>query len=196
MPYLHRVGNLDQLSRVCGIAGYVGIAERRYREALAWLDEALDAARRLNDPSTLFVIPGNQGLARLFLHELEDARQQFCDALAVCREAGHENDRDVDETLLGLAAVEASHRQDGRAARLTGAAKAHQARRGFVNEEIIWWRLIDDILAPARDRYGPERWDVAEREGAALTTHDAINLALERGRFTPAATTTTPAAPS
>ena len=88
MPYLHRVGNLDELARVCGTAGYVAIAERRYREALAWLDEALDAARRLDDPSELFAIHGNQGLARLFLHELEDAGQHFCDALAVCREAG------------------------------------------------------------------------------------------------------------
>ena len=54
---------------------------------------------------------------------------------------------------------------------------------------------IDDILAPARHRYGPERWDLAEREGAELTVHDAIDLALERGRFARVATTTTAAAP-
>ena len=106
MPYLHRVGNLDQLARVCGTAGYAAIAERRYREALVWLDEALDAARRLDDPSELFAAHGNQGLARLSLHEPEDAGQQLCDALAVCREAGHEDDAGVDEALLGLAAVE------------------------------------------------------------------------------------------
>ena len=81
-----------------------------------------------------------------------------------------------------------------RAARLTGAAKAHQARHGFVDEETVWSRLVDDI-APARDRYGPERWDLAEREGAALSVHDAIDLALERGRFARVATTTTAAAP-
>jgi hypothetical protein len=50
MPYLHRVGNLDQLARVCGTAAYAAIAERRYREALAWLDEAFDAARQLDPP--------------------------------------------------------------------------------------------------------------------------------------------------
>ena len=189
MPYLHRVGNLDQLARICGTAGYAAIAECRYREALAWLDEALDAARRLDDSSGLFAVHGNQGLARLFLHEPEDAGQHFCDALAVCREAGHEDDAGVDEALLGLAAVEASRGQLARAARLTGAAQAHQARRGFVDEQIVRSRLIDDI-APARHRYGPERWDLAEREGADLTVHDAIDLALERGRFAPAATTT------
>ena len=194
LPYLHRIGNLDELARVCGVAGYVAIAERRYREALAWLDEALVAARLLNDPRELFVIQGNQGLARLFLHELEDAGQHFCDALAACRDAGPQTGG-VDETLLGLAAVEASRRQHGRAARLTGAANAHQARHGFVDEATIWSRLVDDFLAPARARCGPARWDLAERAGAELTRDDAIDLALERGRFARVTTTTTAAAP-
>ena len=195
MPYLHRVGNLDQLAHVCTTAGYVAIAERHYREALVWLDEGLDAARRLDDASELFVVHGNQGLARLFLRELEDAVQHFCQALAICREAWHDQRAGVDEALLGLASVEASRGQLARAARLTGAAKAHQARRGFIDEEIVWSRLIDDI-APARHRSDPERWDAAEREGAALTIHDAIDLALERGRFAPAAITATEAAAS
>jgi predicted ATPase/class 3 adenylate cyclase len=193
MPYLRRVGNLDELARVCVVAGYLAIVERRYRDALAWLDEGLDAARLLDDPSWLFVIRGNRGLAWLFLDELDDASRQFCAALAVCLEAGRENV--VDEALLGLAGVEASRGKLARAARLTGAAKAHQARRN-VDEDTVWSRLIDDSLAPARERYGPEQWDVAERQGAAVTVHDAIDLALERGRFARAATTTTAAAPS
>jgi hypothetical protein len=49
--------------------------------------------------------------------------------------------------------------------------------------------------AHASFRYGPERWDLDERAGAALTVHDAIDLALERGRFARVATTTTAAAP-
>jgi hypothetical protein len=61
MPYLHHVGNLDQLARVCGTAGYVAIAERRYREALAWLDEALDAARRLDDPASCSPFSATKG---------------------------------------------------------------------------------------------------------------------------------------
>jgi predicted ATPase/class 3 adenylate cyclase len=194
MPYLQRVGNLDQLAHVCVTAAYVAIAERRHQDALAWLDGALDAARPFDDPGWQFIIQGNQGLARLFLHDLKDARERFCAALAVCVEAGRESA--VDETLLGLAAVEASRGQPARAACLTGAAKAHEARRGFGEEEIVWSRLIDDILAPARENYGPERWDLAEREGAALTVHDAIDLALERGRFARVAIMTTPAAPS
>jgi predicted ATPase/class 3 adenylate cyclase len=196
MPYLHRVGNLDQLVSLCVTAGYVAIAERRYREALVWLDEALDAAHRLDDPSELFAVRGNQGLASFFLHELEDAGQRFGEALAICgEEAWHDNHPGLDEALLGLAAVEASRGQPARAARLAGAAKARQARRGFLDEEVVWSRLIDDVAA-ARHRYGPKRWDLAEREGAALTVHDAIDLALERGQFAPAASTATEAAPS
>jgi predicted ATPase len=187
VPYLHRVGNLDELAHVCVTAGYVAIVERRYQDALAWLDEALGAARPLEDPSWLFVIQGNQGLASLFLHDLEDACQQFCAALAVCLNAGRDNV--VDEALLGLAAAEASRVQLARAARLTGAAKAHQTRHQF-DEHTVWSRLVDDFLMPARDRYRPERWDLAERAGAELTVPDAIDLALERGRFARIATTT------
>jgi predicted ATPase/class 3 adenylate cyclase len=192
VPYLRRVGDLDQLSSVCGTTGYAAIAERRYREALAWLDEALDAARLLDDPAGLLIIQGNQGLARLFLHELEDAGDKFRDALAVHGAAEYQ--AGVDEALLGLAAVEASRGQLERAAQLTGAAKAYQSPHGFVDEEIIWSRLVDDILAPARDRFGAERWDLAERDGAGPTVHDAIDLALERGRFARVASATTTAA--
>jgi predicted ATPase/class 3 adenylate cyclase len=195
LPYLQRVGNLDQLARVCIAAGYVAIAEGHHRDAITWLDEAFDAARQLDDPSELFAVHGNQGLARLFLHELEDAGQHFRDALVICREVWQDYHAGVDEALLGLAAVEASRGHLARAARLTGAAKAHQARRGFLDEEIVWSRLVDDIAA-ARHRYGPARWDIAERDGAALSVHDAFDLALERGQFAPMAITATEATPS
>ena len=102
-------------------AGYVAIAERRYREALAWLDEALDAARRLDDPRELFVIHGNQGLARLFLHELEDAGQHFCDALAVCREAGH-------QTMRGSTRLSSASPPSRRHAASSGAPPASRER--------------------------------------------------------------------
>lgn len=66
----------------------------------------------------------------------------------------------------------------------------------MVDEQIVWSRLIGDILSPARDRYGPEHWDPAERQGTTLTVHEAIDLALERGRFARQATTTTASTPS
>jgi hypothetical protein len=63
------------------------------------------------------------------------------------------------------------------------------------DQSAIWSRLVDDFLAPARARCGPERWDLAERAGAELTRDDAIDLALERGQFARVTTTTTAAAP-
>ena len=189
LPYLHRVGNLDELARVCGTAGYVGDRRAPLSGSARWLDEALDAARLLDDPGELFVVEGNRGLARLFLHELEDAGQHFCDALAACRDAGHEDDAGVDETLLGLAAVEASRTQLARAARLTGAATAHQARHGFVDEEIVWSRWSTTSPQDATATIPSAGTSPSARE-RTLTVHDAIDLALERGRFARIATTT------
>ena len=52
-----------------------------------------------------------------------------------------------------------------------------------VDEDTIWSRLHDEILTPARERYGRELWDLAEREGAALTVSETIDLALAQERF-------------
>jgi predicted ATPase/class 3 adenylate cyclase len=191
--YLRRIGNLDELGRVCNVAGYVAIVERRYREALAWLDEGLEATRALGNPNWPFMIQGNRGLASLFLGELDEAAQQLCASLALAREGGRKEG--IDEPLLGLAAVEASRAHLERAARLTGAAKAHELPRQF-DEDVVWSRLTDDILAAARERHGLERWDLAERQGMALNVPDALDLALQRGRFAPGTATTTAAAPS
>src|SRR4051794_16617769 len=121
----------------------------------------------------------NRGLARLFLNEIEEAGQEFGDALAICRAAGREDI--VDETLLGLAAVEASRGALARAARLAGAAKRHETKRSGT-EDAVWSRL-NDIVAPARERFGVVRWDDAEGEGAVLSVRDAIDLGLARGKL-------------
>jgi hypothetical protein len=66
---------------------------------------------------------------------------------------------------------------------LTGAAQGHETAERSIDEDTIWSRLHDEILTPARTRLGRESWDSATRDGAVLTVHDAINLALARGRF-------------
>jgi hypothetical protein len=79
---------------------------------------------------------------------LAEAAETFCDALAVCHRAGAEDI--VDETLLGLAAAEASRRDLTRAARLTGAAIGHQTKSRAVDEH--------DLVSPARrDPYAGTR---------------------------------------
>ena len=181
VDYLRRLGNVLEVAHLCNWTGYWAIVERRYREADVWLNEGLEAIRPLRHPNFVFLIRGNQGLTRVFLHELDEAAQAFSDALAVCREAGCEDI--VDEALLGVAAVAARRGELADAARLAGAAKAHQTGSRSGGEDVIWARLNAEILAAARDRYGPDDWDRAEREGATLDVPEAIDLALARGRF-------------
>jgi tetratricopeptide (TPR) repeat protein len=192
VAHLQRAGNLRELALVCNSTGYFAIAERRHQDAIAWLNQGLEAARQLGDPNSAFLIWGNYGLARLFVDELEEADRAFREALAVCRDAGCEDI--VDETLLGLAAVAARQDEPARAACLFGAAETHEAVARNASEEAIRTRLHDEFLTPARDRYGAEKWNHAARQGASLTVHEAIELALSGGRIAlPAAATPTTA---
>jgi predicted ATPase len=193
VAHLQRAGNLRELALVCNATGYLAIAERRHPDAIAWLNQGLEAARQLGDPNSTFLIWGNYGLARLFVDELEEAGRAFCEALAACRDAGCEDI--VDETLLGLAAVAAQEDDLARAACLSGAAREHEAVARNVSEEAIRTRLHDEFLTPARDRYGPENWNRAARQGASLTVQEAIDLALTGGRLAPPAAATPTAAP-
>jgi predicted ATPase/DNA-binding SARP family transcriptional activator len=176
MPYLQRVGTLRELTRLANVAGYAAIAARQYREALDWLEQGLEAGRRMQQQWTEFIIRGNQGLARLFLDELDAAEQDFSAALGVCRLAGAE--QFADETLLGMAATASRQGDLDRAARLAGAAHSHESGGRSVDDETVWRRLHDEFLTPARERRGQEQWDSLERDGASLTLQEAIDLAL------------------
>jgi predicted ATPase/DNA-binding SARP family transcriptional activator len=176
MAYLRGAGDLWHAAWVCNQTAYRAITERRYEEALPWLDHGLQAARQLDDRRSLFVLRGNEGLARLFLHQPEQADEAFREELALCREAAAENL--VDEPLLGLAAVTALQEDFARAARLAGAAHARTTRRGTKGDAV--WSRLEDLLGPARIRFGRELWDLATQEGAELTLRDTIDLALDR----------------
>ena len=80
------------------------------------------------------------------------------------------------EGLKGLAAVRG---EDDRAARLAGAAAAH---RYGEREDAVDARVNASFLKPARSRIGRDAWDVAAREGAALSFEDAIADALDQPR--------------
>jgi predicted ATPase/class 3 adenylate cyclase len=183
--HLQAIGDLIGLLRVCGNIGYRATVARRYDEARNWLDQGLAFARLLDDPAGIFFVRTNQGLASLFLDDLDGARHAFCDALTACR-SGRVEDV-VDETLLGLGAVEASRGDHTRAARLAGAAHGLETAARSVDEDAIWYRLHDEILTPARGRYGLEKWDRVMREAASLTVSEAIDLALAQERFAPLA---------
>ena len=162
VAHLRAVGDLIGLVRICGNVGYAATVERRYDDALSWLERGVEFARPLDDPAALFFIRTNHALASLFADDLDEARHAFCEALTACREGAEDL---ADETLLGLAAVEASQGDLERAARLAGAAHGRETADRSVDEDTIWDRLYDEILTPARERYGAENWDrAAERQ--------------------------------
>ena len=181
IEHLQRVGNLYEVTHTCVLTAYLAIAERRYEDALAWLTEASDAGRQLGDAKSVFIIRSNQGLAWLFLDDLDRAAAAFDDALTVCRAACCEHL--LDEVLLGLAAVAARRGKLTRAARLAGAAKAHETASQAVSQVEVWSRLNDEMLTAPRHAYGGENWDRISADAASLTVYEAIDFALARGRF-------------
>ena len=97
--YARRVGDVHHLGIVCSVTGYKAIAQGHYREALHWLDEGMQAVRVLGNARSVFYFAGNQGLARLFLDETDEAARAFGDALAVCADAAAQDI--VDESATG-----------------------------------------------------------------------------------------------
>ena len=192
VPYARSIGDLKGVALMCRGTADRAIGERRYRAALAWLDQGLEAARQLGDPAPLLWIGCNQGLTRLFLDELDEATLAYEHALAHWRDAP-ESDEVLGERLLSLAALAARRGDAGRAARLAGAAGRHQAFLRTPTDDTVWSRLADEIIAPARERLGAADWDAAAREGASLTAPEAIDLALAGGRFASAHPTAPPA---
>ena len=164
VTHLDRIGDLLELARTCTLTGYKAIADGHYRAGLDWLDRGLEAARLVKeDRQSTFFIRGNQGLAWLFLDELDKAAQGFRDALAVCREAGREDL--VAETLLGLAVVSARRGELTRAAHLAGAARANGTPEPNRNEDSVWSRLSEH--SHSRGRLAAPRVGTAPSEREA-----------------------------
>ena len=175
---LRRVGDFHELARVCSMTAYRAIAGRRYEDALEWLAEGLEAGRRLDSPQATFFIRGNEGIAKLFLDDVDGAEEAFAEGLSICVTARCEDV--VDEALLGLAAVWLRKGRPHDAAFLAGAAERHQIASRNADERVVWDRLHEEILRPARSRIGARSWDKASRRGASLTVREAIDAALSR----------------
>jgi hypothetical protein len=87
LEHLRRAGMLGDAGRLCASIGYLALEERRYRDAIAWFTDNLEIARTLASAAHVFYLRANEGLARLFLGEIDDAALAFCEALTVCRDA-------------------------------------------------------------------------------------------------------------
>jgi predicted ATPase/DNA-binding SARP family transcriptional activator len=175
---LDQAGNLYHLADLLGgVAAYTALLLGSAEDATEFLARATPIARELDDPFGWIVIRGNFGLAALLTGDFDAAEDAFRDELRLCREL-------VvfpwaSEGLQGLAAVATVRGDDHRAARLLGGAAEDRRDRA---EDAVETRLDTEFFEPARARHGADAWDVAAREGGALSFEEAIAYALQEPR--------------
>ena len=177
---LERIGDASGLAIMCSVTGYRALAEERHGDALRWLEAALETARGGASPFVFVHVNGNLGLARLFGGDLSGAFAAFNDALAVAHDVGA--DHVVAEVLKGIAAVAAERGKLALAARLEGAADAHDSVRVEAAAEVrVRTVLGERFLTPARARLGSSNWDRERGVGGALDLVAASALAAGAG---------------
>jgi hypothetical protein len=172
---LEKVGNVYQLAQLFSSASYLALNLGSDADARHYVTRALPLTQELDSPQPWVLLHGNAGLAALLTGDAGAARDAFREELRVSRElvAPHF----AAEGLAGLAAIATVGDDLSRAARLYGAAAA----RSDAYEDPVHERLHRTYFEPARSRHGPDGWDAAARDGAALSFEDAIAYALQAG---------------
>jgi non-specific serine/threonine protein kinase len=176
LALLRNGGHLHDLAGLCSTTGFVAIAERREREALVWLEESIEAARAVGSDE-LSVALGNLGLAKLFLGDVDGAETALVEALVTSYWSV--SDPRVDETVLALGALSALRGDLERAGVLAGMAAVHPTPGLHADEDLVFHRLNDELLGPARERAGAA-WEPATVRGAAMSLRDVVELVQRR----------------
>jgi predicted ATPase/DNA-binding SARP family transcriptional activator len=171
---LEAAGNVYQLAYLLASVTYTALSMGSDRDASDFAGRATRATRELDSPYLWMLLRGNVGLTALFTGDPATAREAFQDELKLCRALVHLPF--MWEGVGGLAAVAAARGDLDRAARLFGAAAAH---RYGEQDDAIDARLHATYFQPARSRHGPDAWDAASRDGAAMSFADAIAYALD-----------------
>jgi predicted ATPase/class 3 adenylate cyclase len=141
------------------------------------LEEALDIDRRLGDDWGAAVTTTNLGVVHLELGDIERARLMVKDAIRGFVEAGDlDGAADGIEALVGVASAEG---RLIRSARLAGAAASLRDTLGIPRSPADEARF-DRWLAPPRSDLGDDAFEGARAEGAAMTSDQAIQYALEQ----------------
>jgi tetratricopeptide (TPR) repeat protein len=178
----------DELARESGdmtrrvipsiLLGWLAVADNRLDDATRYFQTAVDLGTEFGG---FWAVLGVFGLAQLSLrrNDLEQARQQYRQALTVLRELApgvH-----LVEGLVYAAAVEACAGRHDRAQRLMGAREAwHDARGG---EGLTWRPTLWSVLTRGLVQVPPMPSDPARvrarLEGRAMTLDEAVRFALE-----------------
>jgi hypothetical protein len=170
---LEAVGNVYELAYLLANASYTALRMGSDHDASDFVRRATPATRELDSPYLWMFLRGNVGLTALFTGDADAARDAFKEELKLCRALV--TPPFMSEGVGGLAAVAAARGDLDRAARLSGAAGAHRFGQ---QDDALDARLHETYFQPARSRYGPDAWDAASRDGAAMSFDDAIAYAL------------------
>ena len=167
---LRRSGNLRELGVLFSNCAYGALQEGRPAEALALQAEA-DATRAgVDDPLDAAIALANIGVASLLTGDFERARDAFARQLGLCAQQGIF--WQAAESFAGMAALALRDGEVGRAARLTGAARAWA--EPFDGGSV---RLVHRAFIAGAERTDPELWRREEEAGAAMTFGQQIACA-------------------
>ena len=122
--------------------------------------------------------------ASLAMNDTRSAWARLTESLALQRELG--NKQGIGECLAGLAAAAAASGQPERAAEVFAASAALVADIGIPLSPVDQLTLAQDMDA-VRARLGTSAWEAAWATGSALSTDEAVQLAVVDGNGPPLA---------
>jgi len=167
------VGNAYSLATLLCLAVDLAFERGSDAEAAMYLDRAVPAARRLDQPHRWLPMLKHIGLVALLRGDSAAADGAFREALTLSHDLVLADYTSV--ALTGLGAVAAVQGRPERAARLAGAATAHRDADNVVSR-----RLEATFIEPERILCGREAWEAAAGEGHAFSIQDATVYALEQ----------------
>jgi predicted ATPase/DNA-binding SARP family transcriptional activator len=174
--HLRNTGAHEIASAVLTTVGLGALGNEAYDIATELQYEALDAALIARDPYALAAVHGNLALAALLGGRPDAAAEAFREELLTARACQFGNF--YFEGLLGMAALAAARGDDPGAATLEAAATSLLDRPVYEAERPVYDQITERFIVPARERLGPEAWATAAAAGRALSSHDALALAL------------------
>ena len=152
--------------------------EGEYEAAAEAAEEGLRAAEEAGESFALAIALGNVGLAALFLERMDVAEARFREQLEIQRRERIEGI--WDEPVAGLACVAAAGGDRERAATLIGGHDALPFLPLAEGDRRGRDRLLARYVAPARAALGERAWRRAAATGAAMTTEELCEFALDR----------------
>jgi predicted ATPase len=159
---------INNLGDIALMAGDYSRAEASFEESLGLLRRRRDAA---NVARSLF----NLGAVAFRLDRREDARERLRESIAICRRLGDKED--LAWCLEGFAAIAAAESEPERAGLLLGAAETLLEDMG-ASLKPFERQLHEETLALVLASLGDAGLADTASRGAALTTDDAVDLAL------------------